>query len=204
MKLLGQATSGNCWKVRLMLGFLGQDFEYESVDTLRGGTREAWFLKINPAGKIPCLVINETTSVVESNAILWRLAQGTPWWPEDMEAQTRIMSWLFWEQYSHEPALAVARSWKVYRGWDLERPQDFAGLIERSYEALALMESQLSQSDWLATSAPTIADISLFPYTALFAEAGGSLAAYPAVKAWVARFKGLPGYGPIEDLPASA
>ncbi len=203
MKLYGQATSGNCWKVRLMLSFLGIEYAYQSVDTIAGETQAPWYQRINPAGKIPCLVLASGETLIESNAILWRLAQGTLWWPQDLSAQSRVLSWLFWEQYSHEPALAVARSWKVYRGWDQTRPQDFEALIDKSHSALRLLDMQLGHTAWLATDRPTVADISLYPYTALAGDAGLDLAAYPGVQAWVQRFQALDLYSPISAHPLS-
>ena len=201
MKLYGQATSGNCWKVRLMLNFIGRDYEYQSLDTHAGETQQDWYAQINPAQKIPCLVLDTGETLIESNAILWRLAQGTPWWPGDVQAQSRVLSWLFWEQYSHEPALAVARSWKVYRGWDQEKPQAFQALIEKSHGALDMLNQQLQHSDWLATDAPTIADIALYPYTAMVGDAGVDTAAYAGVQTWLKRFEALNMYQAISRFP---
>ena len=198
MKLYGQRTSGNCWKVRLALGFSQQKYSYQSLDTVQGETKEDWFLSINPAGKIPCLVLESGETVIESGAIVWRLLQGTPWWPQDLAEQTRVLSWMFWEQYSHEPALAVARSWRVYHGKDLEDPEGFAELIEKSKTALGLMEMQLTYSDWMATDRPTLADLVLFPYTDMVGDAGLELDGFPAVQAWLARFKTLEQFVPIE------
>ena len=186
---------GLCWV------FLGQDYAYQSLDTVKGETQEDWYLKINPVGKIPCLVLDSGETLIESNAILWRLAQGTDWWPADLSAQSRVLSWLFWEQYSHEPALAVARSWKVYRGWDRQRADEFKVLIERSHEALKMLETQLQHSDWLATDRPTIADISLYPYTAMVGDAGVDTSTYPGVQKWLRRFENLIGYQKINRLP---
>ncbi len=202
MKLYGQATSGNCWKVRLMLSFLEIDYAYQSIDTIRGETRAPWYQRINPAGKIPCLVLTSGETLIESNAILWRLAQGTDWWPQDLSAQSRVLSWLFWEQYSHEPALAVARSWKLYRGWDQSRPQDFQALLDKSHDALRLLNMQLGHTPWLATDRPTIADISLYPYTALAGDAGLDLTTYPGVQAWVQRFQTQNLYTQISAHPS--
>ncbi len=204
MKLYGQATSGNCWKIRLLLNFLRQSFDYQSLDTVKGETQENWYQQINPVGKIPCLVLDDGETLIESNAILWRLAQSTPWWPDDLSQQSRVLSWLFWEQYSHEPALAVARSWKVYRGWDQERPEAFADLIAKSHEALSMLNMQLTYTNWLATDQPTIADISLYPYTAMVADAGIDTSAYPGVQAWLTRFAALEGYVLISDIPRGA
>ena len=183
-----------------MLGFLDQSYDYHSLDTLSGETQQDWYLKINPVGKIPCLIMNDGEVVIESNAILWRLAQGTHWWPADIGAQTRVMSWLFWEQYSHEPALAVARSWKVYRGYDQEKPAEFAALIEKARGALKMLDMQLQHTHWLAASHPTIADICLNPYTAMVGDAGIDVSAYPGVQAWLDRFAALDRYRPITDL----
>ena len=185
--------------MRLLLNFLKQPFDYQNLDTLGGETQEDWFLKITPMGKIPCLVLDTGETLIESNAILWRLAQGTKWWPHELSIQTKVLSWLFWEQYSHEPALAVARSWKLYRGWDRQRTQQFKKLINKSYEALKILEMQLTYSDWLATDQPTIADIGLYPYTALANEAGLDLDAYPYVQAWLKRVEQLPNYKILES-----
>lgn len=201
MKLYGKSTSGNCWKVRLLLTFLGQDYTYQSLDTVGGETRQDWYLKINPVGKIPCLVLDKSETLIESNAILWRLAQGTDWWPTNPSEQSRVLSWLFWEQYSHEPTLAVARSWKLYRSWDQEKPEAFADLIKGAHEALTLLNMQLQHSHWLATDHPTIADISLYPYTALASDAGIDTVTYPGVHAWLRRFEALDGYVRLTEHP---
>lgn len=203
MKLYGQITSGNCWKVRLALAFKGLGCDYRSLNTVGGETRKDWFRAINPAGKVPCLVFGPGETVIESGAIVWRLLQDTSWWPSDLQVQTRVLSWMFWEQYGHEPALAVARSWVVYRGWNQEKPEDFAALLTKSHEALALMEMQLSYSNWLAADAPTLADLVLFPYTALAGDAGLSLDTYPNVQAWLQRFQELDGFVPIDAVPSS-
>ena len=184
-----------------MLGFAGKAFDYQSLDTVGGETQADWYRQINPVGKIPCLILDGGETLIESNAILWRLAQGSPWWPSEVSAQSRVLSWLFWEQYSHEPALAVARSWKVYRGWDREKPAEFQGLIEKSHDALKMLDMQLRHSDWLATDRPTIEDISLYPYTAMVGDAGIDCAAYPSVQAWLRRFEALENFKSISEFP---
>ncbi len=185
-----------------MLSFLSRTYDYQSLDTVKGETQEGWYRQINPVGKIPCLILESGETLIESNAILWRLAQGSDWWPTDVSAQSRVLSWLFWEQYSHEPALAVARSWKVYRGWDQERPAEFAALVEKAHEALGMLEMQLQHSQWLATDRPTIADISLYPYTAMVGDAGIDTSVCPSVQAWLQRFEALNDFKPITEFPA--
>jgi len=194
--------SGNGYKVRLLLSMLGQSFEYVERDIMKGETRTPEYLeKINPNGKIPALVLDDGRVLAESNAILGYLAEGTDFIPKDRFERAEMMGWLFFEQYDHEPNVAVLISWYEIKGLpanaDILEPMKQAG----AKRALDLMEKRLSAHDWLVGETVTIADISLYAYTHR-AELGKiSLVPYPGVRAWLERIEMLRGYVPITWTP---
>ncbi|AXO17050.1 glutathione S-transferase family protein [Thalassospira indica] len=194
--------SGNGYKVRLLLSMLGQPFEYVERDIMKGETHTPEYLeKVNPNGKIPALVLDDGRTLAESNAILIYLAEGTNFIPEDAYDRADMMSWLFFEQYDHEPNVAVLISWYAIKGLpehaDILEPMKQAG----AKRALDLMEKRLSGHNWLVGDALTIADISLYAYTHR-AELGKiSLAPYPGIRAWLDRMTAVPGYVPITWTP---
>ncbi|WP_296989898.1 glutathione S-transferase family protein, partial [Thalassospira sp. UBA1131] len=187
--------SGNGYKVRLLLSMLGQPFEYVERDIMKGETHTPEYLeKVNPNGKIPALVLDDGRSLAESNAILIYLAEGTNFIPEDDYDRADMMSWLFFEQYDHEPNVAVLISWYAIKG--LPEHSDILGPMKQAgaKRALDLMEKRLSGHNWLVGDALTIADISLYAYTHR-AELGKiSLAPYPGIRAWLDRMTAVPGY----------
>ena len=190
--------SGNCYKLTLMLTLLGEPFEVREVDILSGGTRAPDFLRMNPNGKVPVLELPDGQYLPESNAGLWYLAQGTRFLPTERLAQARVVQWLCFEQYSHEPYIAVARFWIKY----LDRPADREEELERRQalgrDALQIMEDHLRVNDWFVGETCTVADLALFAYTHVAEEGGFKLAPYPALRAWLDRVVALPGYVPMQ------
>lgn len=201
LTLYDDPISGNGYKVRLLLAFLNQAYNYRPLDILKHETRTTDFLKINPNGRIPVLILEDGTALAESNAILCYLADGTSWLPEARLARAQVLSWMFFEQYSHEPNVATLRFWthlaELSPAQALQKPLKKQG----GEAALKLMDDHLANSDWLVGSAPTVADIALYAYTHVAEEGGFMLSNYTAVGAWLNRFSALPGYVRIGDLP---
>jgi glutathione S-transferase len=196
--LYGFSPSGNCHKVRLLLEQLGRPYRWIETDSSRGATRTPEFLALNPNGKVPLLVLDDGRTLAESNAMLCWLAEGTPYLPADAWQRAQALSWMFFEQYSHEPYVAVAR---FIRGWtpaDSPRRADLPRLRERGHQALAVMERHLLSSPWFtgagAHAQYGIADIALFAYTEVAGEGGFDLAPYPAIRDWLARVRATPGF----------
>ena len=195
--LYGMAPSGNCWKASQILRLANHPYRWVEVDTNGGETRTPGFLARFPMGKVPAVELDDGTTIAESNAILAHFAEGTPWLPPPSLARTRVLEWLFWEQYSHEPHIAVARNIRAYLGTadaEAERLQRCRVGGER---ALDVMEGRLSGREWLTNAGPTIADLALFAYTHVADEGGFDLPRWPAVSAWLGRVRALPGIVPL-------
>ena len=188
----GMASSGNCYKVRLALEQLALPYKWIEVDSAKGETRTPEFLRKNPNGKVPTLRLEDGAYLPESNAILFYLAEGTPLLPGDRLGRARVLQWMFFEQYSHEPYIAVARFILYYLPADSTRRAELPKLQERGRQALAVMEQHLAAQPFFAGPAYSIADIALFAYTHCAADGGFDLAAYPAVSAWVERVRRQP------------
>jgi glutathione S-transferase len=189
--------SGNGYKVRLLLHQLGIPFERIELDINAGATRTPEFLALNPNGRIPLLVLDDGTTLAESNAIQFYLAEDTPFLPADRLERARVLQWMFFEQYSHEPYIAVVRAWTH---WPSRAPADraeFDARRSRGYDALTVMEAHLHHRDFFAAGRYTIADIALYAYTHVAHEGGFDLEPYPAVSAWLARVKSQPRHIPI-------
>lgn len=168
-----------------MLDAIGRDYQWVAVDIMSGESRTPEFLLLNPFGQVPVVVFEDGRTLAQSNAILLHLGEGTPWIPADAWERAKMMEWLFWEQYSHEPYVAVARFQRVYAGKAAEEVEP--RLMERGYVALARMEAGLT-GDWLAgRRSATLADLALVAYTRVAHEGGFDLAAYPNVRGWIAR-----------------
>ena len=193
----GMADSGNCYKVKLALGQLKLPYQWIEVSTTRGETRTREFLARNPNGQVPTLQLEDGAYLPESGAILWYLAEGTPLLPAERLARARVLQWMFFEQYSHEPCIAVARSILRYQPPDSPRRAELPRLQERGHKALGVMAQQLEKSDFFAGSKYSIADIALYAYTHCAADGGFELARYPAVLAWLMRVKSQPGHVPL-------
>jgi glutathione S-transferase len=193
--------SGNGYKVRLLLHWLKRPFTLVEKDILKGETRTAEFLGTkNPNGRIPALELDDGEMLWESNAIVNYLAEGTPFLPEGGLERARVLQWQFFEQYSHEPYIAVARFVRHF----LEPTPERLEMLEKDkmpkgYAALDIMERHLSAHDWFVGAGPTIADISLYAYTHVAPEGGFDLTRYPAIQAWMGRMVALPGHVTITD-----
>jgi glutathione S-transferase len=206
--LYGFSPSGNCHKVRLLLEQLGRPYRWIETDSSRGATRTPEYLALNPNGKVPLLVLDDGRTLAESNAMLCWLAEGTRYLPADAWQRAQALSWMFFEQYSHEPYVAVAR---FIRGWTPAgslRRAELPKLRERGHQALAVMERHLLAASWftgMGTGAQYgIADIALFAYTDVAGEGGFDLAPYPAIRDWLARVRATPGFVPMAPPPADA
>jgi glutathione S-transferase len=199
-RVYGMAASGNCHKVRLALDILRLPYRWHETDIMKGETRTPEYLRLNPNGKVPLLQIDANTFLAESNAILCYLADGTDLWPGDRLTRAQALQWLFFEQYSHEPCIAVARFLRVFA----RRPDDprFPDLMKRGHAALAVMEGHLASHPFFAAGRLTIADIALFAYTHRADEGGFDLAPYPAVRAWIDRCLQQPGMSTMAPMAA--
>ena len=193
-KVYGDYNSGNCYKIKLMLNLLGAEYDWVPVDILKGETETEAFLAKNPNGKIPVLELEDGTCLWESNAILNFLAEGTPYLLTEPRLRTQMLQWQFFEQYSHEPTLAVARFIQFYLGLPEERMEEYHSLHRRGNKALKVMEQQLQRTPFLVGDNFSIADIALYAYTHVAHEGGFDLAQFPAIQQWLARVKQQPGY----------
>jgi glutathione S-transferase len=193
-RLYDSAISGNAYKVRLLLAHLGIPFERIEMNVDDGSTRTPEFLKINPNGKVPALQFPDGRVLFESNAILFYLAQGTPYWPQDRWEQGQAMQWMNFEQYSHEPTIAVVRHWVAHLGKTPRNEPQLPAKIAAGERALGVMEGHLRLHRWFAGGAYSIADIALYAYTHVAEEGGFDLGAYPAIRDWLARIAAQPGH----------
>ncbi|HPN80860.1 glutathione S-transferase family protein [Dokdonella sp.] len=190
----GMQVSGNCYKLKLLLEQLGTPYRWIEVDLAQGGTRTPEFLALNPNGKVPILVLEDGRVLAESNAILCYLAEETRFLPEDRWQRAEVLQWLFFEQYSHEPYIAVARFIRLFLDPGHARHAELPRLLERGHQALAVIERHLEGKRYLVGDAWSIADIALYAYTHVAHEGGFDLSAYPAINAWLERARGQPGY----------
>ncbi|TQV71354.1 glutathione S-transferase family protein [Exilibacterium tricleocarpae] len=197
-RVYGDILSGNCYKIKLLLELLQLPHEWVHVSVLAGETRTPDFIKMNRNAKIPVLEIAGPDYLCESNAILNYLAEGTDYLPAQGLARARVLQWQFFEQYSHEPYIAVARFINRFLGLPPERAEEYAAKQEGGHKALAVMEQQLGEAPYLVGATPTIADISLYAYTHVAPDGGFSLDAYPQIRAWLQRIEALPHYVGIE------
>ncbi|MDQ3617992.1 MAG: glutathione S-transferase family protein [Pseudomonadota bacterium] len=188
------SLSGNCHKVRLLLEQLGRECRWVEIDSAHGATRKPEFLARNPNGKVPILELEDGRVLAESNAILCYLAEGSAYLPNDSWQRAQALSWMFFEQYSHEPYVAVAR---FIRGWtalDSSRRTELPKLHERGHQALVVMERHLSARRWFTGDKYGVADIALFAYTDVAADGGFDLAAYPCIREWLTRVSRTAGF----------
>ncbi|KAF1011532.1 MAG: Disulfide-bond oxidoreductase YfcG [Pseudomonas fluorescens] len=196
-KVYGDYKSGNCYKVKLMLNLLGVPYQWVDVDILKGDTETAEFLAKNPNGKIPVLELEDGTCLWESNAILNFLADGSEFLPTEPRLRTQVLQWQFFEQYSHEPYIAVARFIQFYLGLPQDRQDEHRKLQKGGNKALKVMEKQLQLTPYLVGDRFSIADVALYAYTHVAHEGGFDLSAYPAVQAWIARVASHPRHVPM-------
>jgi glutathione S-transferase len=194
LTVYGYSPSGNCHKLRMLLGHLGRDYLWVETDSAHGATRTPEYLAKNPNGKVPMIELDDGRVMVESNAILCWLAEDTPYLAGDAWERAQTLAWMFFEQYSHEPFVAVARFICGWTSLDSPRRRDLPKLRERGHQALAVMERHLGTREWFSSTGYGIADIALFGYTHCADEGGFDLEGYPMIRDWLERVKGQPGF----------
>jgi glutathione S-transferase len=197
--LYNSQVSGNCYKVRLLLAHLGIDYERQELSVANRSNRPDVLGGLNPALRVPTLVLDDGRSLGESGAIIWFFGEGTRFVPDDPYERAQVLQWMFFEQYDHEPAIAVVRFWLAYSG----RPrEDFADRLDEriaaGYRALDALERHLAGRSWLVGDGMTLADIALYAYTHVADEGGFELERYPAIGAWLERVASEPGHVTID------
>ena len=202
--LYGMSSSGNCYKLQLLMAQLARAYDWEEIDVTRGENLSPEFLALNDRGKVPVMQLGDGRTMAESNAILHYLAQGSELLPSDPWAQAKTLQWMFFEQYSHEPYIAVSRFVRRFLPPDHPRQQQLAVLKPYGEEALAAMERHLARLPWFGGERYTIADIALFAYTHVAGEGGFELERYPRVCDWLLRVAAQPGFVPMHGPQASA
>ena len=185
MKIYGDSISGNCLKVTWTADFLGLSYDWIEVDIMAGESRTPAFLALNPAGQVPVVVLDDGRALSQSNAILLHLAEASALIPADAYDRARMLEWMFWEQYSHEPYVAVARFQVTYQGKPVAELEP--RLVERGQAALQRLEDGLAASAYLVGKRLSLADVALVAYTRMAGDGGFELADYPRVVAWIAR-----------------
>ena len=194
MILYGMIDSGNCYKPRLLMAKLGLAFTNVEVSSHTGETRKAEFVAKNPNAMVPLLELDDGRRLAESNAILLYLAEGTRFLPSDKYQRGLAYQWLFFEQYSHEPYVAVARFIQLYQGMPAERLAEYQVCQVRGYKALRVMEQQLQRTPFLVGDQYSIADIALYAYTHVAHEGGFDLDGFPAIRRWLGHIAAQPGH----------
>jgi len=194
VKIYGDKRSGNCYKLELLTSILELHHEWIDVDILKGETRSAWFLEKSPNGKIPILELDDGRVLSESNAIMHYLAANSSLIPTSQFSFASLLQWQFFEQYSHEPYIAVARYINIYLGLPEARRAEFESKQAGGYRALAVMEAQLKNTPFLLGDTLSLADISLFAYTHVAHEGGFDLSAYPAIRNWISLIQSQKGF----------
>jgi glutathione S-transferase len=196
--LYDSRVSGNCYKVRLLLAQLGLEYERVELDVVDRSNRLEVLGGLSPALRVPTLVFDDGRSLGESNAIMWYLADGTSFVPTDPFERAQVLQWQFFEQYDHEPNVAVARFWLTKKPGEAD-PERLAGWHAGGYRALDAMERHLDGNEFLVGGRYSLADIALYAYTHVAGEGGFELDGYPAIRAWLARVAAQPGHCRIED-----
>ena len=183
MQIHGDVNSGNCLKVKYTADYLGLDYQWIPVDISQGESRTLEFLRMNPQGQVPVVKLGDGRCLAQSNAIIRYLARETALLPGDPYLEAKVDEWLFWEQYSHEPYIAVCRFHMLYKGKSRESREPWR--VERGEQALDYMENRLTDRQWLAGDAFTIADIALLAYTRVAYEGGFDLENRQHICQWV-------------------
>jgi glutathione S-transferase len=197
MLLYDNAVSGNCYKVRLLLAQLGLPFEKRELSVDDRSNRPGILGGLNPALRVPTIVLDDGRALGESNAILWYFGDGTNFVPSDRYERAQVLQWQFFEQYDHEPNIAVARFWLHYKGGEIDRAA-LAAKQAAGYRALDAMEKHLAGREYLVGARYSLADISLYAYTHVAGEGGFDLARYPVISAWLRRVAAQPGHITID------
>ena len=199
MLLYNSQVSGNCYKVRLLLAHLGIEYERRELSVADRSNRSDVLGGLNPALRVPTMVLDDGRSLGESGAIIWFFGEGTRFVPKDPFERAQVLQWMFFEQYDHEPAIAVVRFWLAYSG---RQREEFADRLDErvaaGYHALDALERHLDGRTWLVGDGMTLADIALYAYTHVAGEGGFELERYPAIGAWLERVASEPGHVPID------
>ena len=190
----GDSVSGNCYKVQLVLHMLNIEHQWQEMSIANGDTQTNAYLAKNPAGKIPLIELDDGRVLSESNAIMGYLAACSTLIPTDEFSKAKMYQWLFFEQYSHEPYIAVARYIQLYLGLPDDRLAEYHSLHAKGYKALSVMESTLSQQPFLCGEQFTLADIALYAYTHVAHQGGFDLVEYPHIRGWLTRITQIPGF----------
>jgi glutathione S-transferase len=193
-KVFGDMLSGNCYKIELLMQFIGIPHEWIHIDILAGETHTEKFKQMNPNERIPVVELGDGEYLWESNAILNYFAEGTEFLPQGKCERARVLQWQFFEQYSHEPYIATARYINKYLGLPKEREAEYQSKQTGGHKALAVMEQHLAGNRFFVVSHPSIADISLYAYTHVAHEGGFDLSEYTNIQRWLKDFEGIPGY----------
>ena len=194
LTVYGDIKSGNCYKVKLVLSLLGIAHRWHDMDILQGDTQDDWYLQKHPLGKIPLIETANGQILSESNAIMGYLAENSALIPNDPFDKAKMYQWMFFEQYSHEPYIAVARFIQYYLGMPNDRLNEYKAIHKKGYKALDFMEQTLKNSTFLVGEQFTLADIALFAYTHVAHQGGFDLKAYPSIKQWLANVEQQRGF----------
>jgi glutathione S-transferase len=202
MRLYQMQASGNCYKARLLAHLLGLPLDLVDIDILKGESRTAGFLARDPNGRVPLLELDDGRLIAESNAMIFYLADGTRFLPDDRFARAETLQWMFFEQYSHEPYIAVARFWlSIVPEGPAAKADRFPEWRERGYAALGVMDRHLADRSFFVGGRYSIADIALYAYTHVAEEGGFDLGGFPNVTSWLARVAAEPGHIPMDWRP---
>jgi glutathione S-transferase len=203
MLLYNSAVSGNCYKVRLLLAHLGLEYETVDVSVVDRSNRSELLGDLNPGLRVPTMVLDDGRPLAESNAILWYFGDGTEYVPDDRYERAQVLQWQFFEQYSHEPNIAVARFWLTYSGTPERFEAELPARTRGGYAALDAMERHLEGREFFVGSRYSLADLSLYAYTHVAHEGGFELEPYTAVRGWLERVAAQPGHVAIDAPPAA-
>ena len=199
MLLYNSMVSGNCYKVRLLLAHLGLDYERRELDVVDRSNRPDVLGGLNPDLRVPTLVLDDGRPLAESNAILWYFGEGTRFVPDDRYDRAKTLQWMFFEQYTHEPAIAVARFLLAYSGEPEKHADTIASRQRTGRKALEAMEAHfVAGGPYLVGETLTVADLSLYAYTHVADEGGFDLDPFPALREWIERVASEPGHVPID------
>ena len=203
LTLYSMPSSGNSYKVRLLLALLDRPYRHIGMEYETPALASAHAEKRLPLKKLPVLELADGARIPESNAILCYLADGTDWMPTDPVDRAQTLAWMFWEQNQHEGTIAVRAALLTYEHRKhLATPERLAELLDAGHERLSQMEARLVDHDWIATNGPTVADLSLYAYTHSAGSKGGfDMTRFPAINRWIERVEALPGYVALDDIP---
>jgi len=196
--LYNSRVSGNCYKVRLLLAHLGLEVETVETSVVDRSNRAELLGNLNPGLRVPTVVLDDGRPLAESNAILWYFGDGTPYVPDDAYERAQVLQWQFFEQYSHEPNIAVARFWLAYSGTPERFEAELPSRMKGGYAALDAMERHLDGRGFMVGDRYSLADISLYAYTHVAHEGGFDLDPYPAIRGWLEGVAAQPGHVPID------